>query len=246
MRGSMTAVGPGAAHGRTLRVARECHGGAATARGADATTPTLPCATKRAHARIGATWRCRWREVASHSGGSEHRWLQNRQPAPSSRTISRCACYRGRPMKRRHGFLPRPLLHGHPVLRGFFGLALGVGVSLSCGGGRGGRGGVSCPPSTGIECESCLPGENLYICAIQSTNNSICALDDFTADQHCAALGSVVQSKTVCSTHGETGADQGGQSPGGDADGADDTAEGGSESPSEWRRQAKDAPSKDD
>lgn len=98
---------------------------------------------------------------------------------------------------------------------------MGLGISVSCrGGGRGG--GLSCPPSTGTECAACQPGENLYTCAISSSNNTICALNDFTADQHCAALNSVVQSKQACG--GGTGpGEDGDDGPGGGGDAADET-----------------------
>lgn len=114
----------------------------------------------------------------------------------------------------------RPPLERRTAFQALLGILLGLGVSFSCGKGGGG-GGLSCPPSTGIDCSQCLPGENLYACAIQSTNNTICAIDDVTADQHCALLNSIVQSKTICVTG--TG-ENGGEGPGGEgAEGADET-----------------------
>lgn len=103
--------------------------------------------------------------------------------------------------RRRHES-PRPFFHDRPWLRGVIGLAMGLGVSLSCGGSKGGGGGGGCPPSTG-SCSQCPPGTNLYTCAIQTTNNWICVGDDFSADQHCAAIDSIVASKTPCGGGGD-------------------------------------------
>lgn len=97
-----------------------------------------------------------------------------------------------------------------------------MSLGWSCGGG----GGTSRGSCGTTNCDNCLPGENLYECAISDPNNRICALDDFTADQHCAAIGSVVATKIVCGggDHG-TGAPQPPPpaSPTDAADGADST-----------------------
>lgn len=114
-------------------------------------------------------------------------------------------------------------------------LALGVSLGWSCGGG----GGTSCGSCGTTGCEDCLPGENLYECAVTATNNRICTIDDFTADQHCAAIGSVVAAKIVCGggnpgtdapqppPASPTGAADGVDSTGTPNDGADSGAAGG-------------------
>jgi len=98
-------------------------------------------------------------------------------------------------------------------------LALGVSLGWSCGGGSG----TSCGSCGTTSCDDCLPGENLYECAISATNNRICAIDDLTADQHCAGIGSVVAAKIVCSVgdHGSGAPQPPPASPTGAADGAD-------------------------
>jgi len=135
------------------------------------------------------------------------------------------------PVSSRTNAAPESALRKRTALQSLLGVLLGLAASFSCGGGGGGGGGLSCPPSTGIECSSCQPGENLYVCAISSSNNTICARDDFTADQHCAALNSVVQSKTVCAV-GTDSAEDGAQGSGGKgAEGADETAANGGPPP---------------
>lgn len=64
------------------------------------------------------------------------------------------------------------------------------------------------------------PGANLYTCAISTPNNWIYAVDDITADQHCAAIGAVVQSKILCAAGGDVGTDP----PPAGGDGSHDSA----------------------
>lgn len=184
-----------------------------------------PRMENKVHRRDGVITACSLRSIGSGSprmswaplrGGVSLR-SQAKHPNKSGANPTGRLLHRSSPVllslvamsSRQYSSSPRPVFHDRPVTRALVGVALGLGVSLSCGGGGGGGGcgGASCPPSGGT-CDACQTGENLYTCAIQGTNNWICTIDDFTADQHCAAIGSVVQSKTTCSSVGDTGGEQ--------------------------------------
>ena len=100
------------------------------------------------------------------------------------------------------------------------GSALGASLAWSCGGGGGGGCG-----GCGVDCDNCLPGENLYECANPNGQpSSFCAIDDLTADQHCAAIGTVVAGKEQCPGGNASGAG-GTRGNDGTASGVDGTTE---------------------
>ena len=180
--------------------------------------------------RFGPLAASRWSRTSgafskAASRRARHRVLVRASHRRTEPRVSVVGTMQARRHRLRHGS-PRPLFHDRSVLRGLTGLALGLGLSLSCGGNKGGGGGTGGCRNTADLCENCLPGQSVYTCAISSPNNWICSFDDVTADQPCAAIGAVVQSKTECVPEPATG---GNPPPGqdGDGTGTPDTADDG-------------------
>lgn len=110
------------------------------------------------------------------------------------------------------------------------GLFLGLAAADGCDCGGGGGGGGGCGVSNEEFCQNCLPGENVYGCAVASSNDRICAIDAATAVGLCPA-DSGAKLLAQCNngqnqgTDGKAGGDdEEGKAEGAPPPGADETA----------------------